>query len=302
MKPLKVSVVIATYGRETVLCDTLRQVLAEDYPDFEVIVVDQTEKHESATERYLSEVGERIRYIRLSEPTLTAAENVGIREAAGEVVLFLDDDVRIEPGLIAAHAANYADDRWAGVAGLITHDDQPPTRRLPRICTFSKAGWFFFNHNYNRRVEVRAARGANMSFRRDALLEVGGIDEGLTENAIHWEIDLCSRIIAVGGRIVHDPAARVHHLRFVRGGARMGRVLPGSFFVNSVRVLWRHVPKHERAVLLWRLFRDRVLVRSGGSPLAMCIMFWRMMRAVVEAVCHGPVEPTLVLNQSRRRD
>ena len=300
MKSPEVSVIIATYQRERVLCDTLEQVLAQDYPDFEVIVVDQTGQHEPATERYLKELGERIRYIRLSEPNLTAAENVGIREATGKVVLFLDDDVRIESGLIAAHAANYADDRWAGVAGLITHDSLPPTRRLPKICTFSKAGWFFFIHNYNRRVEVRVARGANMSFRRDALLEVGGIDEGLTENAVHWELDLCGRIIAVGGRIVHDPAARVHHLRFARGGTRMGRVLPRSFFVNYVRVLWRHVPRHERAVLLWRLFRDHVVAGSGGCPLAMTVMSWRMMRAVVEVVCHGPVEPTLVLNQIRR--
>lgn len=300
MKPPRVSIIIATYQREKVLCDTIEQVLAEDYPDFEVIVVDQTDQHEPTTDRRLSDVDERIRYIRLSEPNLTAAENVGIREATGEVVLFLDDDVRIEPGLIAAHAANYADDRWVGVAGMITHDDQPPTRRLPRICTFSKAGWFFFIHNYNRRVEVRVARGANMSFRRSVLLEVGGIDEGLTENAVHWEIDLCSRVLAAGGRIVHDPAARVHHLKHPRGGARMGRALPRSFFVNYVRALWRHVPKHERAVLVWRLFRDHVVAGSGGRPLAMAVMSWRMMCAVVDVVCRGPAELTLVLNQSRR--
>jgi len=287
----RVSVVIATYRREGVLCDTVEQVLSEDYPDFEVIVVDQTEEHEAETDRRLGEWSGRIRHIRLDEANLTHAENVGIREATGEVVLFLDDDVRITRGLIAAHAANYADETWAGVAGMVTHDDRPPTDRLPRVCRYSKAGWFLFIHNYRGRVEVKVAPGGNMSFRRDVLLKVGGIDEGLSENAIHWEIDLCRRIAAIGGRVVHDPLARVHHLRHGAGGVRMGRSRPGSFFENYVRVVWRHVGRHERWVLVWRLFRDHVVVGSGLCPVAMAVMSWRLLRALWGVVTSGPAEP-----------
>ena len=290
MKAPRVSVVIATYGREEVLCNTLRQVTGEDYPNFEVIVVDQTVQHEAETERCLAELGGKIRYIKLPKPNLTGAENVGIREASGEIVLFLDDDVRFEPGLIAAHAANYEEADVVGVAGMVTHDDRPPTRRLPWICTFSKAGWFFFIHHYNRRVQVRAALGANMSFRREALLAVGGLDESLTENAVQWEIDLCSRVLARSGKMVHDPKARAHHLRAGRGGARMSRTLPRSFFANYIRVLWRHVPRHERWAILWRMLRDHVLIGSGGCPWTMAIMLKRMTSELVKVVRNGPGE------------
>ena len=134
-----------------------------------------------------------------------------------------------------------------------------------------------------------------MSFRRETLLEVGGVDEGLVENAIHWEIDLCCRVRAAGGRIVHDPRCRVHHLRYPTGGVRMGRVRPPSFFDNTVRVVWRHVPPHQRAVVVWRLLRDHVILGSGGCPYALGVMGLRMLKALVRVVRDGPAPPRLPL-------
>ena len=70
----------------------------------------------------------------------------------------------------------------------------------------------------------------------------------------------------------------------------MGRTRPRSFFDNYVRVLWRHVPRHERAVLLWRLFRDHVVVGSGLCPAAMTVMSWRMLCAVARVLSEGAGE------------
>lgn len=297
---VKVSVVIATYGREQVLCDTVRQVLAQTYPDFEVIVVDQTERHEPETVRFLEEVGDRVRLVKLDRPSVTVAENEGIRRARGEVVLFLDDDVRIAPGLIAAHVRNYRDRRWAGVGGLVIEAGRPPSRHLPRVVTNSDAGWFFFMHNYDRRTEVRVAQGCNMSFRRRVLVEVGGVDEGFLENAVHWELDLCNRISQAGGGIVHDPEAHVLHLKHPVGGCRMGRTKAQSFFDNYMRVIFRHLGRHQRPLVLWRLLRDYVLVDGQLDPVAVTRMCWRMGRALVRALCRGTAEPVLGLADERR--
>ena len=70
----------------------------------------------------------------------------------------------------------------------------------------------------------------------------------------------------------------------------MGRIRPRSFFANYVRVVWRCVDRHDRAVILWRLFRDVVLAGSGGSPVAFCVMLWRAAREVMKVIRYGPGE------------
>ena len=57
------SVVVPTYQREQVLCDTIAYLLDLSYPHYELIVVDQTPLHEPQTEQFLQQVMPRIRYI-----------------------------------------------------------------------------------------------------------------------------------------------------------------------------------------------------------------------------------------------
>jgi cellulose synthase/poly-beta-1,6-N-acetylglucosamine synthase-like glycosyltransferase len=55
-KTLSISVIIPTYNREEALRDTLVDVLKQDYPDYEVIVVDQTANHEPETQACLEDL------------------------------------------------------------------------------------------------------------------------------------------------------------------------------------------------------------------------------------------------------
>ena len=48
-----ISVVIPTYRREKMLCDSIQDVLQQDYPNFEVLVVDQTGDHQPETQTFL---------------------------------------------------------------------------------------------------------------------------------------------------------------------------------------------------------------------------------------------------------
>jgi len=263
---LRVSVVIATYRREQVLCDTVRQVLSEPYDNKEVLVIDQTEEHTGETRKFLESVKDSIRYIRMDHPSVTEAENLGIREATGEIVLFLDDDVRFEPGLIEAHVRNYADASLVGVAGMVLAPGRPPVERLPAVCRQSRVGYFFFRHDYARRVRVPNPIECNMSFRRRTLLEVGPIDEHFRENAYLWGQDLAVRVAKTGGKIVHDPKAWVVHLRYASGGVRMRALWPLSFFRNLFYFLGKHADRHERFAVAVRAFFYRVLVEGWRRP------------------------------------
>jgi GT2 family glycosyltransferase len=279
---VKVSVVIPTYRRERLLCQTLRDVLALPFPDSEVIVVDQSDRHEPETERYLDEVRGRLTYLRRQPPSVVAALNAGLAVARGEFVLFLDDDVRlVDRDLVGHHLENYGDPTVGGVAGRVLDADCPhegafDPRSADPVWGFFHSGW-----SHGRRVEVTTAPGANVSFRRDVLAAVGGVDEHFVGNAFRWENDLCLRVRAAGYRIVYDPRPTVHHFYGSAGGAE-NRHLHGraaashrwyrDFFHNHVYVSLTHMPGGSLPPLLWRLYRGHVMngpyAREGPAFLA----------------------------------
>ena len=101
-----ISVIIPTYRREEALRDSLKDLLQQDYPNFEILVIDQTQTHEPETEKYLEKLAKegQISWFRLNWASLPGARNYGVRRAKGEIVLFIDDDIQLQQGYLNAHA------------------------------------------------------------------------------------------------------------------------------------------------------------------------------------------------------
>jgi glycosyltransferase involved in cell wall biosynthesis len=117
-----ISVVIPTYRREKLLRDSIVDVLKQDYPQFEVLVVDQTQTHEPDTQAFLDEMATsgKIKLFRLDWASLPGARNYAVRRSSGEIILFIDDDVQLTPGFLATHAKNYVENPEIGaVAGRV---------------------------------------------------------------------------------------------------------------------------------------------------------------------------------------
>ncbi len=89
-EPPTVSVIIPTYNRGWVLGEAVESVLAQDYADYELIVVDDGST--DATESVLQPYEERIRIFRQKNRGVSAARNTGIRAASGMLIAFLDSD------------------------------------------------------------------------------------------------------------------------------------------------------------------------------------------------------------------
>ena len=104
-----VSLIIPTYQREKVLCDSISYALNQDYADYEIVVVDQTDTHEIDTQRFLNQLPDFVRIVNHRPPSLTGARNRGILEAHGEIVIMIDDDVIIESDFISQHLRHYHD-------------------------------------------------------------------------------------------------------------------------------------------------------------------------------------------------
>ncbi|HEX8775530.1 MAG TPA: glycosyltransferase family 2 protein [Pyrinomonadaceae bacterium] len=87
------SVVIPTYNRAALITGTLDSVLAQDWPDFEIVVVDDgsTDNTGQVVQRHYAG-DERVRYIRQVNAERGAARNRGLREARRQYVVFFDSD------------------------------------------------------------------------------------------------------------------------------------------------------------------------------------------------------------------
>jgi glycosyltransferase involved in cell wall biosynthesis/GT2 family glycosyltransferase len=212
-----ISVVVCAFTDERleVLAEALDSLRAQTHPAHEIVLV-----IDHAPE-LLAEAREHWPDITIvpnrEKQGLSGARNTGVGEAGGEVVAFLDDDAIAQSDWLERLAAAYADPAVLGAGGSVR----------PRWVE-GKPGWFPPEFDWvvgcthsgmpERPEPVRNLVGANMSFRRQALLEVGGFSQELgrvgTLPVGCEETDLSIRI---GQRwplseILYDPAAAVDHL------------------------------------------------------------------------------------------
>ncbi|MBW4527506.1 MAG: glycosyltransferase family 2 protein [Phormidium tanganyikae FI6-MK23] len=197
-----ISVVIPTYGREEPLRETLIDVLKQDYPSYEVLVVDQTPVHEPDIQQFLEDLAQvgKIQWFKLDWASLPGARNYAVRRSSGEILLFIDDDVQLEPGYLAAHAKNYQRSEVGAVAGRVFDrmkladfasgleiQDLPPEAHDPGIA------WYHLNLVHTvKPQQVLSARGCNMSYRREVFEKYGiWFDERFRGSAVREESDFC---------------------------------------------------------------------------------------------------------------
>ena len=220
---LDVSVAIPTYQREGILLDTLNQLFALEFPAREILVVDQTSEHQVATISALEELAENgdIIWHRLREPSIPKAMNHALLVARYEVVLFLDDDIKLTSELVREHAREHAAPKVACVAGGVIQLWQ---RKLGE----GEDAWlngrsedpdaFLFNSEGRRQIERFI--GANFSVKKTLALNVGGFDENFVKVAYRYEAEFAERLLDSGFTIQFQPTASLVHLKADVGGTR----------------------------------------------------------------------------------
>ena len=237
-KNLFVSVVIPTYNRDELLCDTIRQVLSQNYPSFELIVVDQSETHEPSTQAFLDALPrDQAHVIRVTSPNLPNARNIGAESAEGDIVIYIDDDVSLQPNFLTAHAKCFTEDAADAVAGSITESGELLLHEI------TLTGRWRRQHPIGG-ASFQYAHGGNMSVRRELLGKVGGFDVGYVGNALNEDADFSFRLRRLGYRIVYCPEAKLIHLRSEHGGCRSRNPLQGVYerMYNVMRFTRKHMP------------------------------------------------------------
>src|SRR5262245_13548789 len=96
-----ISVVIPSYQREEVLLDTIKDALAQSHKNLELLVIDQSESHSKNMQDALAAITDpRFRYFKTTPPSLPAARNFALKAARAPIVLYLDDDVKLDKDLV----------------------------------------------------------------------------------------------------------------------------------------------------------------------------------------------------------
>ncbi len=198
----KVSVVVCSFNGAETLRDCFDGLRELDYPDFEVIVVDDGST--DATRAIAEEYGFRV----ISTPNrgLSCARNTGIEAADGEIVAFLDADARPDPHWLKYLAFTLASSEHAGVGGP---NIAPAGDGSIAECVANAPGGPVHVLRTDRQAEH--IPGCNMAFRRESLDEVGGFDPQF--RVAGDDVDLCWRLLERSRTIGFHPGAVVWHHR-----------------------------------------------------------------------------------------
>jgi glycosyltransferase involved in cell wall biosynthesis/GT2 family glycosyltransferase len=204
-------VVINTYNRAPSLRHTLHALRYQTHDAFEVIAVNGPSTDD--TEAVLAEFAD-VRVALCPEVHLCKSRNVGVAEAAGDLVAFIDDDALPEPTWLEELVAAYDSDKVGGAGGV----------------TYDHTGFHFqYRHSFcdrlgNTRFDLKPPfaryttpgadpfvylQGTNASFRRRCLVEIGGFDEEI--EYYMDEVDVCRRVIDLGHELRPLDGAAVHH-------------------------------------------------------------------------------------------
>lgn len=294
---MRITVILCTYNR----CDSLAKALdslagsiAPETVDWEVLVVDNnsSDQTQEVVEGFCRRFPGRFHYLFEPQQGKSHALNSGVREARGEILAFVDDDVTVDPGWLHNLTSVLHNGEWAGAGGriLAVHGFVPPPWLAldgPRNLGMVLCAQFDLG---DHPIELRdAPYGTNMAFRREMFEKYGNfrVDLGPSPNSElrNEDTEYGRRLMASGERLRYVPSAIVYH------GIHESRVRKGFFLswwfdhgkgaireaeeipctIEIVRLIGRTLPSAIGSVLSFdpqRRFYRKCMVWHAAGKLA----------------------------------
>jgi GT2 family glycosyltransferase len=257
------SVIVLQYGGGELTCAAVRSFQEHCSGPWEIIVADNASPAQADRDLLRSLSGVRLLFLERNTG-FSGGNNRAAEAAAGEILLFLNNDTLTREDFVRPILAEFAADPGLGIAApaFLNRDLTPQLSRgrlpsilqeavdrpLYRLADRGRAlGLAYARRGVRRRRLVQWVGGAALFIRRDLFRRLGGFDEGMF---MYFEDkDLCARARAAGSRVLSFPAVSVIHLR---GGSLSMRPSPevrAIYRASQRRYYDRHRPWWERRLL-----------------------------------------------------
>lgn len=201
---IKISVQMCTYNRKHLLGRALEALFAQDLPkdEYEVLLVD--DGSDDGTADYVKGIQGSapctLHYLHQEHRGfgLARGRNLGIRNAQGPIVLFIDDDIVASPQLLSEHVKSHTSHPDHVVRGWVNHVADLNNIHAPRFTMDDVSTAFFWT--------------SNVSATRKHLIQAGMFDEDFNEYG--WEdLELGMRLRALGLSMTFNKKATVYHIK-----------------------------------------------------------------------------------------
>ncbi|MEK0446960.1 MAG: hypothetical protein RLZZ399_2281 [Verrucomicrobiota bacterium] len=214
----KVSVIVCSYNGGKTLKDCLESLDLVNYPDFEIVLVDDGSKdntqdivkgYEEARKQRAQRTGEKLPgFVNVVQVNmgLSYARNVGARTAEGEIFAYTDSDCMADPDWLYYLVGTLLSGDYVGVGGP---NISPPAVDWIQAAVAAAPGGP--SHVLLTDVVAEHIPGCNMAFHRSAFESVGGFD--VEYRKAGDDVDFCWRLQTNGGVIAFSPSAIVWHYR-----------------------------------------------------------------------------------------
>ena len=279
------SVIVCTRERPDDLRNCLAALARQTAGPLDVIVVDNAPRTDRT--RQVAEAA-GVRYVLESRPGLDHARNAGLAAARAELVAYTDDDAVPADDWAAVLLDALADPNVAGVAGvMLPLELETEAQRLFERYLGGAAGRRAREHRrefappFPPAWAGQVGAGANMAFRRRALVAVGPFDPAFDAGTVTQsggDTEMFGRLLDAGFRLVYEPRARIEH-RHRRTMAELRTQLFG--YGVGIYAYWTHRVIHHR---------DRVALRFAARTLLKY-----SLRRVLRAILREPNEVPLGL-------
>ncbi|MGD1861311.1 MAG: glycosyltransferase family 2 protein [Leptolyngbyaceae cyanobacterium] len=257
MSSTRISAIICTHNRAQYLGAAIDSLLAQNFADYEIIVVDNasTDATRAVVEARLPHP--RLQYLCEMTLGLSTARNTGAQAAQGKILAYLDDDAEASDGWLQAIASIFDQDAKVAIAGgrvtLIWPDQQTPPKWLSPGMAGNLGAYDLGREMTDITQPGLTPRGLNYAITADFLNKIGGFDPNLGrvgKNLLsNEELYMTEKALKMGYRVVYSPDALVAH------NVAPARLKPAWFISRS---WWQGISE---------CYREQVAGRSGWHQL-----------------------------------
>jgi len=275
-----VSILIPAYNEGETIAESIKSALSQDYPDFEVIVIDDGSE-DNTFEKAISLKDPRVRVFKKTHEGKARALNFGLSKAKGEIIVTTDADSILSPNALKSLVERFYSPEIVGVGGQVRVLGESFLERAQdvehlRIAMFRRA---------KELEDLSVAPGPLSAFRREALEQIGGFIESEVEDYA------TTKELKKLGKVLYAPKARVY--------TRMPKTLPElwrqrkRWFLGDLKHLGGGLEKEIFFLLLGDfvalldILVPVLLLLTGNFDLLLLFLSYEVLTLLIPTVVEG---------------